>query len=188
MASSSADADQTFWGPLDLRMRKVRRECPHPLYWAPFVPTNLSEMTLSSKDFLVQYSSGLPPSTDFRRLFFHRLDRVVRRDCTFLLRNRFYEAPPNLAGETVEARFDPLDPALVEIYFQGNPKGTARLVDALVNGQLPSTKPARRAFDSGGLGGSLNRLFFSSSPEIWIPAKRCGNVSHGHLRSLHGGP
>src|SRR5208283_4151700 len=34
----------------------------------------------------------LPPATDFRRLFFHRLDRVVRRDCTFLLQNRF--APP----------------------------------------------------------------------------------------------
>ena len=31
----------------------------------------------------------LPPSTDFRRLFFHRADRLVRRDSTFLLRNRF---------------------------------------------------------------------------------------------------
>ena len=62
----------------------------------------------------------LPPATDLRRLFFHRLNRLVRRDCTFLLENRYYEAPPQLAGETVEVRFDPLDTTSVEIYFQGN--------------------------------------------------------------------
>jgi putative transposase len=93
----------------------------------------------------IEHIRQLPPSTDFRRLFFHRLDRVVRRDCTFLLQNRFYEAPPHLAGETVEARFDPFYPALVEIFFQGKSEGTARLVDAVVNGQLPSTKPAKAA-------------------------------------------
>ena len=91
----------------------------------------------------IEHIRQLPPSTDFRRLCFHRLDRVVRRDCTFLLQNRFYEAPPHLAGETVEARFDPLDPAVVEIYFQGKSEGTARLADAVVNGQLPSTKPTK---------------------------------------------
>ncbi len=93
----------------------------------------------------IEHIRQLSPSTDFHRLFFHRLDRVVRRDCTFLLQNRFYEAPPHLAGETIEARFDPLDPALVEVYFQGKPEGTARLVDAIVNGQLPSTKPGKPA-------------------------------------------
>ena len=87
----------------------------------------------------------LPPATDFRRLFFHRLDRLVRRDCTFLLQNRFYEAPPHLAGETIEARFDPLDTAVVEIYFQGQLQGVARLVDPVVNGQLPSAKPPKPA-------------------------------------------
>ena len=91
----------------------------------------------------IDHIRQLPPTTDFRRLFFHRLDRVVRRDCTFLLQNRFYEAPPHLAGETIEARFDPLDPAVVEIYFQGKPEGTARLVDPVVNGQLPSAKPSK---------------------------------------------
>jgi len=45
-----------------------------------------------------------PAATDLRRLFFHRLDRVVRRDSTFLLHNRLYEAPPHLAGHTVEVR------------------------------------------------------------------------------------
>jgi putative transposase len=93
----------------------------------------------------IEHIRQLPPATDFRRLFFHRLDRLVRRDCTFLLQNRFYEAPPHLAGETIEARFDPLDPAVVEIYFQGKAEGTARLVDPVVNGQLPSAKPAKAA-------------------------------------------
>jgi transposase InsO family protein len=82
----------------------------------------------------------LPPATDLRRLFFHRLDRLVRRDSTFLLHNRFYEAPPHLAGQRVEVRFDPLDAAEVEIWFQGQLETSARPVDPVVNGQLPSVK------------------------------------------------
>lgn len=87
----------------------------------------------------------LPPATDLRRLFFHRLDRVVRRDSTFLLHNRLYEAPPPRAGHTVEVRFDPLDAAQVEIWFQGKLEATARPVDPVVNGQLPCVKPAAPA-------------------------------------------
>ncbi len=82
----------------------------------------------------------LPPATDLRRLFFHRLDRVVRRDSTFLLHNLLYEAPPHLAGHTVEVRFDPLDAAQVEIWFQGQLETSARPVDPVVNGRLPSVK------------------------------------------------
>ena len=67
----------------------------------------------------ISSTSANSPATDLRRLFFYRLDRVVRRDCTFLLHSRFYEAPPHLCGETIEVRFDPLDAAEVEIYFQG---------------------------------------------------------------------
>jgi putative transposase len=89
----------------------------------------------------IEHIRQLPPATDLRRLFFHRLNRLVRRDCTFLLQNRYYEAPPQLAGETVEVRFDPLDTTSVEIYFRGKSQGVARLVDPVVNGQLPSLKP-----------------------------------------------
>ena len=77
----------------------------------------------------------LPPATDMRRLFFHRVDRLVRRDSTFQLRNRFFEAPPPLAGRKIEVRFDPLDLTQVEIYCDGKPEGRARLVDAIVNGR-----------------------------------------------------
>jgi transposase InsO family protein len=77
----------------------------------------------------------LPPATDMRRLFFHRVDRLVRRDSTFLLRHRFFEAPPYLAGKKIEVRFDPLDLTHLEIYCAGKPEGAARLVDAVVNGR-----------------------------------------------------
>jgi transposase InsO family protein len=77
----------------------------------------------------------LPPATDMRRLFFHRVDRLVRRDSTFLLRNRFFEAPPQLAGKRIEVRFDPLDLEHVEVYCDGKLEGAARLVDAVVNGR-----------------------------------------------------
>lgn len=83
----------------------------------------------------------LPPATDLRRLFFHRLDRLVRRDSTFLLHSRLYEAPPHLTGNTVEVRFDPLNASQVEIWFQGELQAAARPLDPVVNGQLPSGKP-----------------------------------------------
>src|SRR2546425_5578544 len=78
----------------------------------------------------------LPPATDLRRLFFHRVDRLVRRDSTFLLKNRFFEAPSHLAGKRIEVRFDPLDLTQLEIYSEGQPEGVARLVDAVVNWPL----------------------------------------------------
>lgn len=82
----------------------------------------------------------IPPATDVRRLFFYRLIRTVRRDSTFLLQNRFYEAPAHLAGQRIEARFDPLDAAVVDIYVDDNPEGQARLVDPVINSGLPRPK------------------------------------------------
>src|SRR5881398_1866478 len=64
----------------------------------------------------VEQIRQLPAATDLRRLFFHRLDRLVRRDSTFLLHNRLYEAPSHLAGKRIEVRFDPLDLTQLEIY------------------------------------------------------------------------
>jgi putative transposase len=87
----------------------------------------------------------LPPTTDLRRLFFYRLHRRVRRDCTFLLHNQYYEAPPELTGETIEVRFDPLDAAEVEIHFQGKLQGAARLVDPVINAGLPPVKRSTTA-------------------------------------------
>ncbi len=85
----------------------------------------------------IEHVRQLPPSTDLRRLFFYRVDRLVRRESTFLIHRRFYEAPPHLAGRRVEVRFDPLDPIEMEIHFEGQLVSTARPVDAVVNAQLP---------------------------------------------------
>ena len=60
---------------------------------------------------------------------------------TFLLRGQFYEAPPQFSGETIEVRFDPLDPSEVEIYVGEQVQATARRVDPVLNAQLPSRKP-----------------------------------------------
>jgi transposase InsO family protein len=90
----------------------------------------------------IEHVRQLPPGADLRRLFFHRFDRLVRRDSTFLLRNRLYEAPAHLAGHTVEVRFDPVDGGAVEVWFEGKLQAAARPLDAVVNGQLPSAKPA----------------------------------------------
>src|SRR6516225_3201522 len=90
----------------------------------------------------IEHVRQLPPATDLRRLFFHRLDRLVRRDSTFLLHNGFYEAPSHLAGQRIEVRFDPLDRSQVEIYFQGQAQGWVRPVDPVVNAQLSSPKAA----------------------------------------------
>ena len=91
----------------------------------------------------IDHIRQLPPSTDLRRLFFHRLDRLVRRDSTFLLHKRFYEVPPHLAGRRVEVRFDPLDLTEMEVYCDGSLAGVARAVDPVVNAQLPPVQ--RRA-------------------------------------------
>ena len=88
----------------------------------------------------IEHVRQLPPATDLRRLFFHRVDRLVRRDSTFLLHNRFFEAPPQLAGKRIEVRFDPLERNQLEIYYEGQSQGAARLVDAVGNAQLPSVK------------------------------------------------
>ncbi|MBN1568998.1 MAG: DDE-type integrase/transposase/recombinase [Acidobacteria bacterium] len=88
----------------------------------------------------IQQIRQVPPATDVRRLFFYRVLRTVRRDSTFLLQNRFYEAPPHLAGQRIEARFDPLDAGVVDIYVDDNPEGQARPVDPVVNAGLPRPK------------------------------------------------
>jgi transposase InsO family protein len=87
----------------------------------------------------------LPPGTDLRRLFFQRVDRLVRRDSTFLVQHRLYEAPAALAGHTIEVRLDPFDPTQVEVWHQGACQGTARLVDPVINGRMPSASPAAPA-------------------------------------------
>ena len=106
------------------------------------LPPNTTPLQRWQRD--IERIRQLPPATDVRRLFFFRLDRVVRRDSTFLLQKRFYEAPAHLAGQKVEVRFDPLDPSQADLYSGGVFQGTARLVDPVANGLWisPKSQPA----------------------------------------------
>src|SRR5215469_13691047 len=91
----------------------------------------------------IDHVRPLPPGADLRRLFFHRFDRLVRRDSTFLLHGRLYEAPAPLAGRMVEVRFDPVqEDGPVEVWWEGKLQASARPLDAVANGQLPSPQPA----------------------------------------------
>ena len=91
----------------------------------------------------IDHVRPLAPGADLRRLFFHRFDRLVRRDSTFLLHGRLYEAPAHLAGRMVEVRCDPVEEGgAVEVWFEGKLQASARPLDAVVNGRLPSTPPA----------------------------------------------
>lgn len=85
----------------------------------------------------IEHVRQIPPSTDIRRLFFYRVTRFVRRDLTFRLANRFYEAPAHLAGRRVEVRFDPLDCSQVDLYVNGELEGRPRPVDAVLNASIP---------------------------------------------------
>ena len=96
------------------------------------LPPNTTPLQRWQRD--IERVRQLPPATDVRRLFFYRLDRVVRRDSTFLLQNRFYEAPAHLAGQKVEVRFDPLDPSQADVFSGGIFEGAARLADPVANG------------------------------------------------------
>jgi len=96
------------------------------------LPPNTTPLQRWQRD--IERVRQLPPATDVRRLFFYRLDRLVRRDSTFLLQKRFYEAPAHLAGQKVEVRFDPLDPSQADVFSGGVFQGAARLADPIANG------------------------------------------------------
>jgi len=141
---------QQFLANLDPRVLLSMEELNQRLWdWIDTVYHRTEHSALQTTPLLrwqrdIEQVRQLPPATDLRRLFFHRVDRLVRRDSTFLLKNRFFEAPPHLAGKRIEVRFDPLDLTALEIYHEGQPHGVARLVDAVINGQLPPRKQEDR--------------------------------------------
>jgi transposase InsO family protein len=113
------------------------------------LPPNTTPLQRWQRD--IERVRQLPPATDVRRLFFFRLDRVVRRDSTFLLQKRFYEAPAHLAGQKVEVRFDPLDASQTDVFSGGVFQGAARLADPVANGLWIAAKsePAPAAEPTG---------------------------------------
>lgn len=82
---------------------------------------------------------SLDPHLDLDRLFFTRLVRTVRKDGTVRLDNQLYEVDLALRGLEVQLRFDPWTRAHVEVDYQGQSFGLARLVNRHLNSQLASS-------------------------------------------------
>lgn len=78
----------------------------------------------------------LDPQLDLDRLFYTRLDRVVRKDGTVRIDNDLYEVHLALRGLPVQLELDPWlkDPILVR--YKGQDFGAARKVDRHLNSQI----------------------------------------------------
>jgi putative transposase len=63
-----------------------------------------------------------------RRAFLWREKRKVRTDATLALQGNRYQVEPNLAGRTLELRFDPFDLAQIELWQDGADLGLATVV------------------------------------------------------------
>jgi len=78
----------------------------------------------------------LDPQLDLDRLFYTRIDRVVRKDGTVRIENGLFEVNPALRGLKVQLELDPwaMNPILVR--YKGQDFGVARKVDRHLNSQI----------------------------------------------------
>lgn len=79
---------------------------------------------------------ALDPHLDLEQLFYHQVDRTVRRDGTVRLDCRLYEVDLSLRGLEVQLRFDPFKLDRIEVAYRGTRFGLAKLVDPHLNSQL----------------------------------------------------
>jgi len=80
-----------------------------------------------------RYTAGLEhvrhaDADTVRRAFLWREKRKVRKDATIALQGNRYQVEPQLAGRTIELRFDPFDLAQLELYLDGTRLGLATVV------------------------------------------------------------
>jgi transposase InsO family protein len=83
---------------------------------------------------LARFTAGLDQirSVDpevLRRAFLWRETRRVTKTATLSLQGNRYQVDPQFAGRQLELRFDPFDLAYVELYLDGQPQGTATVLD-----------------------------------------------------------
>lgn len=78
---------------------------------------------------------------ELREAFLHEEDRKVDKTGCFKLCGRIYDAGPELAGKTVEVRYDPFAPDEVEIWREGRKDRVARELVLNQPRQTPETKP-----------------------------------------------
>jgi putative transposase len=91
---------------------------------------------------------GLDPYLDLDGLFYHRVDRTVRRDGTVRLGNALYEVDLSLRTLQVQLRFDPFQLDRIEVYHRGSSFGLAKPVNAHLNSQLRGGAPYEKRTQS----------------------------------------
>ena len=96
--------------------------------------------------FLADGALVRPAPDDVDAVLRMRVTRKVARDRTVRLSGRVYEAPDGFAGETVEVRFDPYDPARpVHMVRKGETTEIPlRRLDLHVNALTPRAKAVQR--------------------------------------------
>jgi putative transposase len=87
----------------------------------------------------------LDPMTANDELFYVEDTRAVRKDNTFSVGNVRYEAPRDLAGRSIEVRFDRAKPDRIVVFYKGERMGEATRLDFLANDRAPSaaSRPPR---------------------------------------------
>jgi hypothetical protein len=78
----------------------------------------------------------LDPHLDLDRLFYTRIDRVVRKDGTVRIDNELYELNLALRGLKVQLELDPWIKNPILVRYKGQDFGLARKVDRHLNSQL----------------------------------------------------
>jgi transposase InsO family protein len=78
---------------------------------------------------------------ELREAFLHEEDRRVDRTGCFKLHGKTYDAGPDLAGKTVEIRYDPFALEEVELWLSGKQENTARELVMNQPRQGPEAKP-----------------------------------------------
>jgi putative transposase len=91
---------------------------------------------------------ALDPHLDLDGLFYHRVDRTVRRDGTVRLGNQLYEVDLSLRTLEVQLRFDPFQLDRIEVSYRGSSFGLAKAVNAHLNSQLRGGSPYEKRTQS----------------------------------------
>lgn len=79
----------------------------------------------------------LDPMSANDELFYVEDTRAVRKDNTFSVGNVRYEAPRDLAGRSIEVRFDRARPDRIVVFYKGERMGEATRLDMLANDRPP---------------------------------------------------
>lgn len=87
----------------------------------------------------------LDPMAANDELFFFEEDRSVRKNNTFQINNKYYEAPRDLRGRKIQVRFNRAAPKRIIVFYKGERMGEAAKLDFLSNDRPPSLDKRRAA-------------------------------------------